>query len=209
MTPAETPPYSPSDTPPETSLTTSTAAPEDTPESGLAVLSPSLIEYEFQAVLAPVLDEPVLIRGDMDARPEGPHCVIAFIKADPLEHDVNEFPEDGEGASLEELAREETLCSVEIRFHGRYAMDRALRCTGILRNNRRNFDLWRILGFAGLDPVKSKSPRFFEAQEERARFRINFYADFGARYPADWFSSSKWELELPDKPYHEDLNIPE
>lgn len=182
--------------------------PADISVSDLAALTPSIIEDEFQAVLESVLDEPVLIRSDMDAQPEGPYCVIAFVKADPLDHDVEYFPEDEEGVHLVELAREETLCALEISFQGKYAMDRALRCTGFLRNNQRSFDLWRILGFAGLDAVESKGSPYHGKLRERASFRVNFYTAFGAYYPADWFSASQWGLSLPEKPHHEDLQIP-
>ncbi|MCC8194046.1 MAG: hypothetical protein LIP28_05320 [Deltaproteobacteria bacterium] len=171
-------------------------------------LSVPFIEDLFQAVLAANLDEPVAIDREGAPRPEEPCCVIRVVGADPCDHGVTDFRVNVDTGEMEEFAREETRIALDIVFLGENAFDRACSCAGLMVSNQRVFDLWNVLGFSGVDPVTDTGTPFPGESREQAQFRIYAYAAFGTTYAAEYFTASRFGLELPEKPYREELILP-
>ena len=171
-------------------------------------LTPAAVEDLFQSVLTAVTGEPVIMEGSPGPQPAERYCSFGFVSCEPLEHPVSEMLET-ESGEFAEFSRNETRCQLAVSFWGGSAISRAWNCLGHLQNSRRFFDLWRVLGFSGFDPVKAVGRAYLGKIQDSAQFTLYFYAALGAEYPADWFSHSSWGLELPEKPYHEDIVLPE
>ena len=149
----------------------------------------------------------VIWEDSADPRPtEGLYCSLCWKEFEPLPQNVGEYRDDPD--PLIQTLRNETWCSVQISFCGLGAFDLAAASVGALQNDNRNFDLWRLLGYAGIDSVEDCGADSPADLKPCFCFTFSFYACFEADYPADWFEVSKWDLHLPDKPYSEPLTAP-
>lgn len=174
----------------------------------LSPITITAIENLFQEVVTAVTGEPCIIEPANGPQPAKRFCSLDIKTADPMDHRVADFIETDTG-DLAERARNETRLSMAAAFWGKEAMTRATSCMHALQSYQRVFDLWRLLGFSGVDPVQATGSAYLGKIQDRAQFTIYFYAALGALYPADWFTASRWGLELPEKPYHEDIILPE
>lgn len=85
-------------------------------------------------------------------------------------------------------------CDMRVRFQGPGAMRTAVATAGWLQNDDRWFDLWRLVGFGGVNAVMDDGAPFGGHMQSRASFDLSFYAGFGAEYPVAWFDVSQWTV---------------
>lgn len=152
----------------------------------------------------------VLIETMTDRRPsEGaPYCTLWFKNLEPLVMNVGDFYYGDDTEDAVQVLDNESHCTVQFSFWGVGAYNEATRFMQTLHAQRRFHDLWRIVGFAGIDSVQDISTQFGAKVQQRAYFNLDFYACLGRALPSDWFNVSQWGIALPDKPYKEEWNIP-
>lgn len=138
----------------------------------------------------------VIIEGEAGPRPsEGLYCTLWWKDATPEPQNDGDFTDDGpeceydKSHPLTQHLRNETYCTVQVSFWGKGAFEAALSAVSALQNAQRWFDLWRVLGYGGVDRVQDISAAFRGLLQGRAFFNLSFYACFGAAYPADWFDA--------------------
>jgi len=133
--------------------------------------------------------------------PEGLRCSLWWKGFEPLAQNVGEYrdvsaPDTYDKATpIIQYLRNETFCEVQTSFWGDGAFDKAAATVGALQNDNRNFDLWRILGYGGIDAIQDISAYAGARIQQRAFFNLSFYACFGADYPVDWFDVSQWAIK--------------
>jgi hypothetical protein len=125
---------------------------------------------------------------------EGLYCSLWWRSFEPLAQNQGEYRDNDESDGLIQNLRNETLCAVQISFWGSNAFDTAAFTVGALQNDNRIFDLWRVLGYGGIDSIQDISTAFGGQIQKRCFFNLSFYACFGADYPVDWFDSSQWSI---------------
>lgn len=83
-------------------------------------------------------------------------------------------------------------CTVRIttRGPGSYSITSAIRYA--IDSSNRSFDLWPILGYAGVTNITDLSAVYGGKVQQRSFIDFSFYAAFGRRYELSWFSSSPW-----------------
>jgi len=134
----------------------------------------------------------VLVEGKTDHRPsEGLYCTLWFKRARPEAYnDAEEYEDIYNPDVFHERLRNETLVEVQVSFWGDGAQDAALETVSRLHRSAREKDLWRVIGFAGVDSVQD-IPSVYEGQiRQRALFNLQFYVCYGRRYPAECFDVS-------------------
>lgn len=154
----------------------------------------------------------VLIETKADRRPQDtkPFASLWFKNAEPLRQDQGDIYIDQDAPDSEDgiqVLDNETLFTVQFNFWGRGAYSTALSVVSALQNARRFFDLWRLIGFAGIDAVQDISAVYGAQVQQRAYFNCDFYACFGRKYPVDWYKVSQWELDVPDVSYKETFKL--
>lgn len=87
-----------------------------------------------------------------------------------------------------ETRENEALCIVRFSVWGNDAYRLASELRYALDSANRNFDLWTVLGFAGVGNVQDLSVEFGGKIQQRAFIELSFYACFGRRYDLDWFN---------------------
>jgi hypothetical protein len=65
-----------------------------------------------------------------------------------------------------------------------------------MQNIMRFADLWRGIGYAGIDSVQDISTQYGAKIQQRAYFNFDFYVYFGRSYPVDYFKLSSWRQVL-------------
>lgn len=170
------------------------------------IFTPDMVENLFQTTISSVLSEPVIIEDASGPQPAELYCSIGISSIEPSEH-AEETSVFRDNQFLEILANK-SYCGLKVSFWGKDAFTRAIALQGHIMNSSRFFDLWQKLGFGGMSPAQSISAAYLGQIQERAVFTINFYAAFVAEYNADYFTKSQWGLNLPEKPYTEELLIP-
>lgn len=148
------------------------------------------------------LKDRVVIETETGPRPgEGLYCSLWFKGFEPLPQNVGDYrteaDEDGESLSMVQHLRNETYCTVQVTFRGTGAFEAATASIGWLQMDGRNFDLWKILGFGGVDALQEISMQYQGRIEPRCFFDLSFYACLGADYPVDWFDTSIWHVGEP------------
>ena len=131
--------------------------------------------------------------------PEGLYCSLWWKGFEPLSQNQGEYsdPEHGgRGELITQHLRNETWCTAQVSFRGPGAFETAVKVVGSLQNDNRNFDLWRFLGYGGVDAIQDISMPFGGRIQQRCFFNLSFYACFGAEYPVDWFDISRWGIEF-------------
>lgn len=143
----------------------------------------------------------VLIETMIDRRPAdtGPYCTIWFKNLEPLTVNVGDFYFDftDDEPDAAQVIDNESLCAAQFSFWGQGAYNEATRFMQTLHAQRRFHDLWRIVGFAGLDAIQDVSSEYGGKIQQRAYFTLNFYTCLGRALPADWFDTSKWIVAKP------------
>jgi hypothetical protein len=138
----------------------------------------------------------VQIETKNDARPsDGLYATLWFKGSDVLP-DYSGDKLIGNESTVTETLRGESLCSVQISFWGAGAYDAAVKTQLKFLNNQREFDLWRILGSAGVESVQDLSQQFGGQVQQRAFFEFNYYVCFENLVPLDWFDTSTWTIYL-------------
>lgn len=99
-------------------------------------------------------------------------------------------PGDDE-AGTEEL-KNESHCTVRLTIRGDNAYNIASELRYELDRGQRAFDLWNILGFAGVSNVVDLSAVYGGKVQQRTFIDLSFYAAFGRTYSLDWFRSVPW-----------------
>ena len=100
--------------------------------------------------------------------------------------DEDEFPfVDCKGIETRENP---ALCTVRFSVWGNDAYNLASELRYALDSANRNFDLWTVLGYAGVGNVQDLSAAFGGKIQQRAFIELSFYACFGRRYDLDWFN---------------------
>lgn len=152
----------------------------------------------------------VIREGYSDRRPKsGLYCTLWFRAVEPLVQNAGDWYFDDEN-ELQQNLRNESICTVRIAFWGPRAYEKALETVGFLQNNQREFDLWRIMGYGGIDQVEDLSTAYLGKEQPRSQFNFTFHACLGAEYPADWFDTSQWVISLPQhNDYLQEETIPE
>lgn len=145
----------------------------------------------------------VIIEGDGETGPRPPgglYCSLWWHGFEPLpqnQGDYRDAPDpDGTGkaAPIIQTLRNETYCTVQVTFWGAKALEMAAATVGELQNDNRNFDLWRVLGYGGIDNIQDISAAFGGHVQGRCFFNLSFYACFGVDYPVEWFDTSQWVI---------------
>jgi hypothetical protein len=141
--------------------------------------------------------------------PEGLYCSLWWKSFEPLPQNQGDYSDparnagaspNGRGALITQHLRNETWCTVQVSFWGPRAFATAAMAVGALQNDNRNFDLWRILGYGGVEAMQDISLPFRGRVQPRCFFDLSFYACFGADYPVDWFDTSQWTIDFADPP---------
>lgn len=143
----------------------------------------------------------VLIETKADRRPQdkAPYCTLWFKNAEPLVQNDGDFYYDDSDDTADglQVLDNETLVTVQINFWGDDAYGEAMSAAQALQNAQRNFDLWRIIGFAGIDGVQDISVQYGAKIQQRAYFNLNFYVCYGRSYPIYWFNVTDWRMKSP------------
>ncbi len=140
----------------------------------------------------------VIYSGDGDSGPrpsEGLYCSMWWKRLEPLPQTAGAYSAIGDDM-LQEM-RNESLCEVQVDFWGKKAFDTAAIAIQKLQADARFFDLWRVIGYGGIDAVQDISAYFQGTVQGRAFFTLSFYACFGSEYPVEWFDTSHWQI-LPN-----------
>jgi len=139
---------------------------------------------------------------------EGLYCSLWWKEFSPLVQNQGEYRVDPENEdSLIQNLDNETWCVVQVSFWGNASLETAAFTVGALQNDNRHFDLWRVIGYGGVDSIQDISTAFQGMIQQRCFFNLSFYAKFGADYPVDWFDSSQWGIQKPDIDHTELLII--
>lgn len=127
--------------------------------------------------------------------PDGLYMTLWWKNNDLLVQNTGEFiqPEDESEQGTQQLDNE-SLCTVQVTLRGQDAYSQCCEARYSLESSQRFFDLWKLLGFSGCDPVTDMSGAFGAHVQQRAFFDFHFYACFGRGYPADWFDHSQWAI---------------
>lgn len=142
----------------------------------------------------------VLVETKADRRPQdkAPYATLWFKLMEPLPQNEGDwYYESLEYDNNEQAAQvldNETLCTLQFGFWGDDAYHEAIKLMHALQNANRQFDLWRIVGFAGFDSVQDISVQYGAKIQQRAYFNMDFYVCFGRCYDVDWFKVSNWNL---------------
>lgn len=181
------------------------------PIPDLLTITPKAVRKLFADVLKAITglsEGRVIIETKADRRPpEGLYCSLWFKSMTPLPQNDGDFeydPDYGIDDPLNQILDNETLCTVQINFWGDDAYDKAAETMQALQSGARFADLWRIIGFAGIDAVQDISTQYGAKIQQRAFFNLDFYVCFGRAYPIDYFNVSQWMISLPEKPYREE-----
>lgn len=151
----------------------------------------------------------VLIETKADRRPQdrAPYCTLWFKNSELLVQnngdyyiDTPDYTSDVDGM---QVLDNETLVTVQINFWGDGAYDEALAASHALQNAQRFFDLWRVLGYAGIDSVQDISVQYGAKIQQRAYFNLDFYVCYGRMYPLEYFKISQWSIKTPERNYEE------
>ena len=132
--------------------------------------------------------------------PEGLYCSLWWKRFEPLTQnegayrDVPDPDTCDKTTPILQVLRNETWCEVQVSFWGPGAFDMAALVVGRLQNDNRNFDLWHVLGYGGIDAIQDISSAFGGRIQSRCFFNLSFYACFGAEYPVAWFDVSQWGI---------------
>ena len=134
----------------------------------------------------------------------GLYCSLWWKTFEPLPQNGGDYSEAPEHEGLPEdydksrpiiqHLRHEAWCEVQVSFWGAGAFEMAVQTVQALQADARWFDLWRVLGFGGVDYIQDVSTAFRGQIQNRCFFTLSFYACFGADYPADWFDTAQWEI---------------
>lgn len=137
----------------------------------------------------------VLIEGMNDRRPsEGLYCTLWFREARPEDHNVIDFLEDSESGVPYERLLNQMIETVQVSFWGRGARDMAIETLSRLDMTDRFCDLWRIIGFAGIDSLQDIPTGSMGQMRERSLFNLRFYVCYGRKYPAKWFEVEEMDV---------------
>lgn len=154
----------------------------------------------------------VLIETYTDRRPADgkPYCTLWFKNLEPLPVNVGDwyFSDVEEGDAIQ-IIDNESLCVIQFSFWGPDAYGEAVSFMQTLHAQRRFHDLWRIVGFAGIDSVQDISTQYGGKIQQRAFFDLSYYVCLGRALPADWFDTSRWLIADPAINHKEKWNYPE
>lgn len=140
---------------------------------------------------------------------EGLYCSLWWKDFAPLPQNQGDYSDpdgtlppdpEGRGELITQHLRNETWCTVQVSFWGAKAFETAVATVGELQNDNRIFDLWRILGYGGVEAIQDISAPRGGKMQQRVFFDLSFYACFGADYPVDWFDISQWTIDFADPP---------
>lgn len=151
-----------------------------------------LISFILDATGLPVPS--VLIETRTSPRPidASPYVTILWRDQDLLPQFDSPFVQPlGESEGLEDQ-KNEAWCSVRITVRGNNAYNMASELRYELDRGQRAFELWNMLGFAGVSSVTDLSASYGGKVQQRAFIDLNFYAAFGRRYDMSWFTSVPW-----------------
>lgn len=173
------------------------------------IVTPEVLNNTLVAVFEDItgFDKGRVLRENYnDRRPSGGlYCTLWLKSAEPLPQNDGDFEIDEITGDMEQTLRNETYFTVQVSFWGSRAYEAALSAVSALQNSQRWADLWRIIGFAGIDRVQDISTAYLGKIQPRAFFNFNFYVCLGAKYPADWFTKFTLRLNMPEHNYTEDF----
>ncbi len=150
----------------------------------------------------------VLVETMADRRPvDGkPYCTLWFKNLEPLTYSEGDWQLDTDEPI--QYQDNETLAMLQISFWGDDAFSEAYRLSQLFHAAARQFDLWRVVGYAGIDQVQDISTSYGAKIQQRAFFNLSFYVCLGRKIPADYFDKSQWGIELPAQNYEEHFVLP-
>lgn len=146
----------------------------------------------------------VLVETKADRRPQdgSPYCTLWFKNSEPLVQNDGDYyidtPDYSSDVNGVQVLDNETLVTVQINFWGDGAYDEALKACQTLQNAQRFFDLWRVIGYAGIDSVQDISVQYGAKIQQRAYFNFDFYVCYGRMYPLEYFKISQWQITEPE-----------
>jgi len=132
--------------------------------------------------------------------PEGLYCSLWWRSLEPLPQNMGEYRDVPDPDLFDKTTpiiqtlRNEAWCTVQVSFWGLRAFEAATAVVGVLQNDNRTFDLWRVLGYGGIDAIQDVSAPFRGRMQPRCFFNLSFYACLGADYPVEWFDVSRWAI---------------
>ena len=172
------------------------------------ILTPENVKQLLVSTLEKITALPpgrVIRETEAGPRPSsGLYCTLWWKTFEPLPQNGGDYAEnpqyEGQPDDYDKThpiiqhLRNETWCEVQINFWGAGAFDLAVQTLQALQSDARWFDLWKVLGFGGVDAVQDISTAFRAQIQSRCFFTLSFYACFGGDYPAEWFDTSQWEI---------------
>lgn len=164
-------------------------------------LTMSAINLLLQDVINKVLnwkpeEARVQVETQTGTRPaNAPYVTLWWRRVDPLMQTIGTFvmPDDPKDDAVEHL-RNESLCEIQITARGPQALAYAAQIRFALESAARQFDLYKVIGFAGCTEIQVFSAPYNGAIQQRAMFNLSFYAMFNREFPADWFDASQWQI---------------
>lgn len=156
----------------------------------------ALLRHFVMEILG-LADNRVLIETKAGPRPSdgSAYCTIYWRDQELLpqfdgDMDWQEVPDEDEYPFINGIETRENsaLCTVRFSIWGDDAYNLASELRFALDSANRNFDLWTVLGFAGVGNVQDLSSAFGGKIQQRAFVELSFYVRFGRRYDLDWFN---------------------
>lgn len=156
------------------------------------------LEDLFVSVLGAITEERVIIEDASGPQPDGPYVSLRLESLRPNSFNERRLVERESDGELVEYAAYLVYCALKVSFWGQDACNRAARCQMQMSAAGRFFDLWRVIGFGGCDPVRRASAEDLGKIQERADFVFNFHANLDAVYhDPEHFADSRFDLQLP------------
>ena len=171
-----------------------------TPESVLAVLV-----HVLESATGLGSGKVILEGGNQGPRPasdsqDSLYCSLWWKRMEPLPQNTGDYADntdpcdyDNAGPITQHL-RNETWCTVQVSFRGASAFSKAVEAAAALQNDERFFDLWKILGYGGIESIQDATAPFRGGVQPHAFFNLSFYACFGSEHQAEWFRNSQWAI---------------
>lgn len=154
---------------------------------------------ETIAALSGMPTERVIWEDRPGPRPsDGRYFTLWWKNIEPLVQNSGEYAFHDDGSATQHLCHE-SYCSVQVSAWGQDAFDAVHEVAQALQADSRWFDLWRLIGYGGVDSVQDISAAFRGQVQGRAYFNLDFYACFGADHPTEWFNVSQWAIRCNEK----------
>lgn len=120
---------------------------------------------------------------------DGLYVTIFWVTQDLLVQGSGDFlyPDNGLSEGTQAL-RNDAFCTVRILTRGTNAYNAASLLRQAFDSADRQWDLYHVVGFAGIESIQDISVNFGGQIQQTAFFDFSFYVCFGAEYSIPWFT---------------------